>query len=122
MAVPNLVNKLEKYFISKQKQIEEQLRSLEKDDPVMLSDIIPEVSELGTDAWQAEVHNKVVVMRNNLQTLSAQIKNSLNRLNVGSYGKCEKCGRHIELERLQVLPTATICIACLALKTIPTFS
>jgi RNA polymerase-binding transcription factor DksA len=34
------------------------------------------------------------------------------RLDAGSYGQCESCGRPIAAERLLVRPAATRCIAC----------
>ncbi len=34
------------------------------------------------------------------------------RLDEGSYGRCERCGRPIAAERLAARPAATTCIAC----------
>jgi DnaK suppressor protein len=36
----------------------------------------------------------------------------LGRLDAGSYGSCQRCGRAIGAERLAARPTATTCIAC----------
>ena len=36
----------------------------------------------------------------------------LQRIGEGTYGVCEACGQAIEPERLEALPTATLCIAC----------
>jgi DnaK suppressor protein len=30
----------------------------------------------------------------------------------GNYGKCEKCGKEIEEERLKAVPEARLCIKC----------
>jgi RNA polymerase-binding protein DksA len=43
------------------------------------------------------------------QTL-AQIDRALARIDDGSYGTCERCGRPIGAERLQARPWATLCI------------
>jgi RNA polymerase-binding protein DksA len=40
----------------------------------------------------------------------AAIDAALNRLDEGTYGQCERCGRPIESERLDALPWATLCI------------
>ncbi len=40
------------------------------------------------------------------------IERTLQRLNDGSYGRCESCGGSISPERLEALPYATQCIAC----------
>jgi RNA polymerase-binding transcription factor DksA len=42
----------------------------------------------------------------------AAIKAALGRIENGSYGRCMTCGEPIGLERLQLVPTATQCIAC----------
>ena len=44
-----------------------------------------------------------------IQTL-AQIDRALARLDEGSYGVCERCGKPIAEERLQARPWATLCI------------
>jgi len=41
-----------------------------------------------------------------------QVEQALNRLESGTYGQCSNCGRPISLERLQVMPTAQLCIDC----------
>jgi DnaK suppressor protein len=46
---------------------------------------------------------------NSLHVLRA-IDAALKRIDAGSYGTCERCGRPIEPERLEMLPYATLCI------------
>ncbi len=41
----------------------------------------------------------------------AQVTEALQRLDAGTYGTCEVCGDRISRERLEVLPTATLCVA-----------
>lgn len=104
---------IKKNLTNKQAQINLQLKTLETQDPV-LADTTPEASELGTDAWQADVHAKLVVVKNNLQTMSVRIKQTLNKINLGLFGKCDRCGLPIEPERLQAMPTAELCLACIS--------
>ena len=42
----------------------------------------------------------------------ADLDQALSRLDQGSYGRCERCGRPIAAERLAARPTARTCIAC----------
>ncbi len=41
-----------------------------------------------------------------------EVEESLYRIENGSYGKCARCGKEIELERMKAKPTAKYCIEC----------
>lgn len=105
------LDKVKRYLLRQQKQVDEQLKSIEKDDPLLLQSVA-ESSESGTDSWQADVHARVVAVKSDLLSLSKRITQSLANLRKGTYGKCEKCGKPIEAERLQALPTANLCLSC----------
>jgi len=42
----------------------------------------------------------------------AAIDHAMTRIAQGDYGRCASCGDPIAVERLEVLPTAVLCIAC----------
>jgi DnaK suppressor protein len=42
----------------------------------------------------------------------AHIDAALTRIEDGSYGMCENCGKAISPERLEAMPWATLCIDC----------
>ena len=42
----------------------------------------------------------------------AQIERALDRIESGDYGECANCGKDIAEKRLEVQPTATLCIDC----------
>ena len=44
----------------------------------------------------------------------AEVDAALARLEAGTYGVCEVCGRPIAEARLEVRPTARTCIACIS--------
>jgi DnaK suppressor protein len=44
--------------------------------------------------------------------LIAKITDALSRIEDGTYGICEKCGKPISVERLKVRPVTTLCIRC----------
>ncbi len=105
------MDKLKQLLLKQQQKVEEEIKSLEKDDPVHSLDLA-ESSEPGTDSWMADTHGRVQAVKSSLQQLLSKIKSSLTALNTGKYGKCENCGKPIEMKRLQAMPTATLCIAC----------
>ena len=41
-----------------------------------------------------------------------EVDAALERLRLGSYGFCERCGRRIPDERLEVRPVARTCVGC----------
>jgi RNA polymerase-binding transcription factor DksA len=48
----------------------------------------------------------------NEENLVAQIQATLQRLDRGTYGRCEGCDRAISLRRLQAIPYTPHCIHC----------
>ena len=63
------------------------------------STIAFERSQVGALAQQAERH-------------LLEVDAALERLRLGSYGFCERCGRRIPDERLEVRPVARTCVSC----------
>ncbi len=51
-------------------------------------------------------------LSNHARRILTQIDDALRRIDNGTYGVCERCGESIELERLEAVPYATLCIAC----------
>ncbi len=102
---------IKRKLLRQKAQVELELKDLDKKDPIM-SDGLAESSEPGTESWMADVHNQVVAVKHNLISLRDKIKTSLLRMKAGKYGKCENCGMQIEVERLEAMPSATLCLSC----------
>lgn len=51
-------------------------------------------------------------IRNNIQDLVDQMTRAIARIDEGSYGTCERCGRPIDAARLRALPHALLCLDC----------
>ncbi|HET6748590.1 MAG TPA: TraR/DksA C4-type zinc finger protein [Actinomycetes bacterium] len=47
----------------------------------------------------------------NVKDLIHKVEHALARIDDGSYGRCEVCGKPIEAERLDALPYTTLCLA-----------
>lgn len=50
--------------------------------------------------------------RERVESRIADLEHALERLEEGSYGICESCGKPIDLERLEALPQTELCIEC----------
>ncbi|MEU5879640.1 TraR/DksA C4-type zinc finger protein [Spirillospora sp. NPDC047279] len=53
-----------------------------------------------------------LALTNNSRDLLAQNERALERIDTGTYGICESCGKPIGKGRLQAFPRATLCVAC----------
>ncbi|MDO8498739.1 MAG: TraR/DksA C4-type zinc finger protein [bacterium] len=105
------INKVKRLLLRQQQQVTKQIKHLEDSDPVMIQ-VVAEPSEPGTESWKADVHARAVAVKNDLVSLSKKITTSLMSLRNGTYGKCEKCGAQIEVERLKAMPSAGLCVTC----------
>ncbi len=81
--------------------------------PVRVIDA-PEERRTGLfDAAAAEVaEQQHELLCRRLADQSRALSAAQERLRDGTYGVCEACGRAIPHRRLQVLPTATLCVQC----------
>jgi DnaK suppressor protein len=53
-----------------------------------------------------------LALSNNTRELLEQTEHALARIESGTYGVCESCGKPIGKARLQAFPRATLCVAC----------
>jgi DnaK suppressor protein len=63
----------------------------------------------GTDTFLRE---RNLALRDNAADLLAQVDGALKRIEAGTFGTCENCGRPISAERLEALPYTAYCIDC----------
>jgi DnaK suppressor protein len=71
----------------------------------------PNTAEGGSLAFEME---KELSLARNAGDLLAQVDEALGRIDDGSYGKCEGCGKAIPVARLEALPYTKLCVACAA--------
>ena len=56
--------------------------------------------------------DRLIALREQMETTLAQVNAALERIQDGMYGKCTNCGRDILSERLEAIPYAEFCIIC----------
>jgi DnaK suppressor protein len=69
------------------------------------------LADLGSDNFEQEL--TLNLMGSEKEALD-QIEEALERIEEGTYGKCEECGTKIPDPRLEAIPYATRCINCAA--------
>ncbi len=64
--------------------------------------------------FTAEAHDRLNrgATARELGQMVQDVEHALDRLDAGTYGRCEVCGGEIPAGRLAVLPWATVCVAC----------
>lgn len=55
---------------------------------------------------------RVLSLAEGLQQRLEDVQGALVRIEKGTYGKCQSCGKEIPPERLEAIPAAKLCIAC----------
>lgn len=66
-----------------------------------------ESADAGTATFERE---KDLSIENNVRDLLAKIDRALRRIDDGSYGTCDRCGKPIEKARIKALPYVDLCI------------
>ncbi len=66
-----------------------------------------EYADAGTATFERE---KDLSLVNNLRDLMDKVDKALAKIDEGTYGLCDRCGRPIEKARLKALPYANLCL------------
>jgi RNA polymerase-binding protein DksA len=66
-----------------------------------------ESADAGTATFERE---KDLSIENNVRDLLQKISRALKRIETGTYGICDRCGKPIEKARIKALPYVDLCI------------
>jgi DnaK suppressor protein len=77
------------------------------------SDRSPDPGNAEASSMKLEYAKELSIEQNTLDLLS-KANRALERVDAGTYGICESCGKSIPIERLEVLPYSTVCVECAA--------
>ncbi len=72
-----------------------------------LSDVPVHPADLGTDYHEEDV---TLGLLENEDQLLGEINDALDRIEQGTFGRCEICGQEIPRERLEAVPYARYCL------------
>jgi RNA polymerase-binding protein DksA len=96
----------------RQKLLDEQERTvgaLERLREALKEEVDVDAEEGDPDLIERE---KNVALVSQLEYKMEGIRAALRAIDKGSYGLCERCGKEISEERLEVKPDATLCVQC----------
>lgn len=107
---------IKQQLVAKRTELEQRQAELQEDSfDGTQSDITGEVgldedfADAGTATFERE---RDLSIRNNISDLIDQMTRAIDRIDDGTYGTCERCGRPIDAARLKELPHALLCLDC----------
>ena len=74
-----------------------------------LSNAPMHLADMGTDEFLYDMN---AALLGNEQYIVAEVRDALARIELGTFGKCQTCGKPIAEARLAVIPYTRYCIAC----------
>jgi RNA polymerase-binding protein DksA len=104
-----------KRLLDERTRVQEAIEYLHEENPGSIED---ETQEIPSDNHPADFATVTVdreidyTLEENEERLLAAIDAALKRIDEGTFGICQSCGRPIDPERLKALPYTTQCIDC----------
>ena len=69
-------------------------------------------NHMADDASEVFEQTKNLALKYHLEKMLEQVELAMRRIEKGTYGFCESCGGLINPDRLQAMPSATLCLRC----------
>ena len=97
-------------LVVQQEKLVKEIAQYQKEDPYkknlrtneVLDDAITEIEE----------HDRLIATSEELKKDLRSVEKALDRIETQRYGICVSCGNKIEKERLEIVPTTTMCLSC----------
>jgi RNA polymerase-binding transcription factor DksA len=113
LTIENLKD-LKKNLLNEKERIENEINLITK--PSFSGDRAVLFDELGSsedeNASEMDEYADNLAIDNTLKKQLGEIIEALEKISQGNYGKCEKCGNEIQIERLKAYPSAKKCLNC----------
>jgi DnaK suppressor protein len=109
--------KLQSQLEEERTRLEAEVEVMEREGHEALSDASGEnnyrdhMADQGSATFDRELD---MTLEGNTREALKAVNGAIERMDDGSYGTCARCSKAIAVERLEVMPTATMCITCQA--------
>lgn len=111
------INEFRQKLLQEKGELEQRLTHMEDEAlGIPLQDSISELSmydnhpaDIGSETFE---RSKDLALKDNTQIQLAKVKDALDKMDRGLYGKCDTCGAEIPIERLEAMPSTTMCKKC----------
>ncbi|MBM4462428.1 MAG: molecular chaperone DnaK [Chloroflexi bacterium] len=116
--MPATIKELQRRLLEERERLSKGLEQLKASAPPIgeLKEGSPygKKEEGASEAFELE---KRLALERRLSGLLAEVERALQKVEQGTYGLCDACGRPIGMERLEVLPQASLCLDCKSRQT-----
>uniref|UniRef100_A0A7C1JER8 TraR/DksA family transcriptional regulator n=1 Tax=Caldilinea aerophila TaxID=133453 RepID=A0A7C1JER8_9CHLR len=106
MSNAEFIEKERARLLNDMEQVNAELKNLRD---LMQSEVDIEPDEGDAEVFEREKNAALIAV---LERRLKDIETALRLIEKGEYGICTRCGKPIELERLEIKPDATLCIEC----------
>ena len=106
-AMTSLRAALEQQRDDLRREIEEEGADADSDELVFGDD-----SGFSDRSHSTEERSRLISVVKALRSNLRDVERALTKMELGTYGTCERCGNRISRERLDAIPWATLCIDC----------
>ena len=97
-------------------EIDSELSKIASENPLVKGDFNVQVEDLGKsdedNEQEAGELDRNQAMVYTLEKERKEIQGTLEKIEAGTYGKCENCSLDITPARLKAMPVASLCISC----------
>jgi DnaK suppressor protein len=111
MLTPEQLASLRQALLDEQAQLQEDREGLTTDE-LSTDEEIGVGNHMADDATEVFNQEVNVSLRRNDDHMLDQVRLALQRMDNGTYGTCERCGREIDFARLEAEPSARFDMSC----------
>lgn len=108
----DVLESLRLHLEEEKKHTNDRISQLSAQDPFSDPERVNDNAASDSEASEESSHDRFAAMVEELKASLADIDASLQRISDGTYGFCTNCHNMIDTDRLGILPTATLCLAC----------
>lgn len=107
-----ILGEIKKSLEEQKNKIKKSLHALTSEDPFTDPDRINDNAAVDTEAKEEVDHERIEILKQGLESDIANVDAALGRIEKGTFGFCENCGKMIDTDRLAAVPTARYCMDC----------
>jgi RNA polymerase-binding transcription factor DksA len=108
----DVLNDIRKHLEEEKTQTAARIEELTAQDPFNDPERTNDNAASDSDATEESTHDRFAAMLEQQRAQIVAIDEALMRISQGTYGYCTNCKQMIDTDRLAILPTATLCLAC----------